>query len=102
MATSDCEIPARSVVVLSARVIRQGPTGPVMVGPMCNDCERLCVARTVSEIRDGLCTAHVFNPSENSVKLKAGENLATAEKVCIVTSNPTQMIIICHKKFLTI
>ena len=64
-ATSDCEIPARSEDGLSARVIGQGPTGSVMVGPMSNDCERLCVARTVSEIRDGLCTARVLNPSEN-------------------------------------
>ena len=32
-----------------------------------------------------MCTARMLNPSENSVKLKAGENLATAEKVCFVT-----------------
>ena len=86
VATSDYEIPAKSEVVLSVRVIGQGLTGPVMVGPMSNDCEQLFVARTVSEIRDGLCTARVLNPSENSVKLNAGENVATAEKICIVTS----------------
>ena len=68
------------------RVIGQDLTRLIMVGPMFNDCERLCVARAVSEIRDGLCTARVLNSSENPVKLKAGENLATAEKVCIVTS----------------
>ena len=90
VATSDCEISARNDVVLSARVIGQGPTGPVMVGPMSNDCERLSVARTVSEIRYGLCTAHILKPSENPVKLEAGENLATAEKVCIVTSKSDQ------------
>ena len=88
VANSDYEIPARSEVVLSARVIGQGPTGPVMIGPMSNDCERLCVARTVSEIREGLCTARVLNSSESPVKLKAGESLAMAEKVCIVTSKP--------------
>ena len=34
VATSDCEIFARSEVVLPTRVIGQGPTGPVMVGPL--------------------------------------------------------------------
>ena len=99
VANSDYEIPARSEAMLSARVIRQGPTGLVIVGPMSNDCKWLCVAKTVNEIRDGLCTARVLNLFENSVKLKAGENLATTEKVCFVTfksdpkdNNPSQEI----------
>ena len=86
VAICDFEIPARSEVVLSTRVIGHGYTGPVMVEPVSNDCERLCVARTVSEFRDGLCTTRVLSLSENSVQLKAGENLASAEKVCIVTT----------------
>ena len=53
---------------------------------MFNNCERLCEARVVSETRNELCTAHVFNPFENPLKLIASENLATAEKDCIVNS----------------
>lgn len=65
VASFDCEIPAKCEVVLLARVIGKRPAGPVMLGTMSNDCERLCVARTVSEIRERLCTARVLYPTED-------------------------------------
>ena len=67
--TSDCKIPARSEVELSVRVIGKGPAGLIMIGPMTNECEYLCGAVTVSEIRVEFCIVRVLYPTKNLAKL---------------------------------
>ena len=80
VAATDYEIPARSKVVLPARVISQGPDGPVMIGLMSNECEHPSVTRPVSKVRGGLCNAHVLNPSDNPVQTQGRRKLSPSRK----------------------